>query len=240
MRSSSLPLLAVVLVASCDGSSAYQPTVDADHHDDHRLVDLSADGSKTPAHDGSVGPSKDSQPEAPPASLSCKSDSDCPSTFCHPSRCAGGACVLGPPPCKDIGCLRSTCDENTLSCKWEPSDEACSDLNPCNGIEHCSKAGSCLPGSPLVCTPATPCAVGVCDPKQGCVDKPGPCPNGEVCVLGCGCKTPCITPNDCPTASTMVCRTSQQAGGLIHYCAECAGLTDCPALKPCNICGTCQ
>ena len=93
-------------------------------------------------------------------------------------------CVGSLDPCGD-GVLDpgEECDDDNTSagdccssdCRFEAIGSSCSDANVCNGSETCDAAGSCQPGTPLVCVSDTICAASeVCDPVVGCLLGPRP------------------------------------------------------------------
>ncbi len=109
-------------------------------------------------------------------------------------------CVAGAPPCADgVGCTLDGCDEETLECRHEPSDERCDDGLFCNGEERCDPVAGCRPGVPpcqdglectedrcnelsrscshvpvdALCAGSDPCTADRCDLWLGCVHARG-------------------------------------------------------------------
>ncbi len=93
-------------------------------------------------------------------------------------------CVGALDPCGD-GVLDpdEECDDGNTAvgdccssgCRFETAGSSCSDANVCNGLETCDDAGSCQPGTPLVCVSDTICAASeLCDPVVGCLLGPRP------------------------------------------------------------------
>ena len=63
------------------------------------------------------------------------------------------------------------------------SNAQCNDGNPCNGSETCA-AGSCQPGTPLICDDSLFCTEDACNPANGeCVFTPNPCDDGNTCTV---------------------------------------------------------
>ena len=79
--------------------------------------------------------------------------------------------MTAPGPCDDGNpCTLDTCTPAT-GCQHTPRADGapCPDGNFCNGTETC-QAGTCTPGTPLVCNDGNACTVDSCDSATGCVE----------------------------------------------------------------------
>lgn len=130
--------------------------------------------------------------------------------------CSAGNCMPGAVlDCDDAQpCTADSCDP-LLGCVYDaaPDGTSCADGNACNGAESCL-SGDCVAGEVPECEDTNPCAVGSCDPEQGCVSEPvadgtscddgDVCNGAEVCEAGtCKAGTPllCESENECMAAS---------------------------------------
>ncbi|TFH25222.1 MAG: hypothetical protein E4H03_01415 [Myxococcales bacterium] len=137
-----------------------------------------------------------------------------------------------PPDCDDgNACTNDTCDP-AAGCQSTdlPDATACSDADVCNGLETCA-AGTCSPGSPLVCDDGLFCSgAETCDAVAGCEA-------GTIvtCNDGVGC-----TIDACNEATDSCDNTPDDTvcdNGLFCDGAEtCAVLADCQIGTPidCN------
>ncbi|MFQ5592292.1 MAG: S8 family serine peptidase, partial [Phycisphaerae bacterium] len=145
-----------------------------------------------------------------PVSLSvvpCSVDADCSDgVFCNGAETCGanGACLPAVPlDCDDgITCTVDACNEAAGSCDHVPSDAACDNGLPCDGVETCDTALDCQPGTPPVCDDGIPCTMDYCDntvaggcrfdPDDTLCDNGLPCDGTEFCstTLGCQAGTP--------------------------------------------------
>ena len=133
--------------------------------------------------------------------------------------CSGGTCQPGTGslncndgnPCTDDSC------SPTSGCVHTNNTAPCSDGNACTTGDVCS-AGSCLPGSPLVCNDNNVCTTDSCNPFTGCkftnntasCDDGNPCTTGDVCsggscqpgagTLNCNDNNPCTDDSCSPTS----------------------------------------
>lgn len=129
--------------------------------------------------------------------LFCTDNEACTNGFCGggtPKFCPGGdTCHVG------------MCDEANKTCSVAVGNDgaACADSDPCTQTAACDQ-GKCVAQSPKDCSFLdSTCAVGVCDPKLGCVQKPqadgSPCDDGLYCTV----KDQCVAgsckgqPNTC-------------------------------------------
>jgi cysteine-rich repeat protein len=100
-------------------------------------------------------------------------------------------CIGTPDPCGDFVLdPEEECDDGnndagdccSPSCQFETTGSTCADDDVCNGGETCDGAGTCRPGTDLVCDAGTVCAMSdVCDPVEGCQFLPQPDPG---CLTG--------------------------------------------------------
>jgi hypothetical protein len=109
--------------------------------------------------------------ELPPGTTTlCSSDANCPAG----ARCSSvGVCVrcLSDRECDDGNpCTADSC-QPALGCRApnQPDGTACPNPTVCDGLETC-QAGSCTPGTPLVCDDGRFCTGSEsCDAMAGCV-----------------------------------------------------------------------
>jgi RHS repeat-associated protein len=110
--------------------------------------------------------------------------------------CQAGTCVAGTPPTTDDGnpCTSDGCDPISGTTHAPVAmGTSCADTNPCNGAEACDGAGTCAPGTPVVCAASDACHdPGVCNPISGLCSNPVK-PAGTACSDG----TPCNGEETC-------------------------------------------
>ena len=97
-------------------------------------------------------------------------------------------CLPGTPPDCDDGnpCTNDSC--SGTSCQHTNNSALCSDSNACTQTDAC-QGGSCVGGSPVICTALDQCHVpGVCNPATGVCSNPSS-PNGTSCDDGDACTT---------------------------------------------------
>jgi hypothetical protein len=151
--------------------------------------------------------------------------------------------ITAPGPCDDGNpCTVDTCTPAT-GCQHTalPDGTSCSDQNLCNGTETC-QAGTCVPGTPLVCDDGNPCTTDSCDPVAGCVFTYA-CDDGNICTTDtcdpvAGCQhapvpdgTACPDQNLCNGAET--CRAGTCTPGAPIVCnngGECSTSTCDPVI----------
>jgi hypothetical protein len=133
--------------------------------------------------------------------------------FCTENEaCTNGVCGGGTPRVCASGdaCHIGLCDEATKGCSIVAGNDGagCDDGDPCTGVAVCA-GGLCVQQSEKDCTFLNgTCAVGVCDPKLGCVKQPqkdgAACDDGLFCTVkdvckagGCGgVPNTCAAPGD--------------------------------------------
>ncbi|MEM9068849.1 MAG: hypothetical protein AAGE52_10100 [Myxococcota bacterium] len=87
---------------------------------------------------------------------------------------------------------------------------SCDDGDACNGVETCV-AGSCVPGTPMVCDDGVACTIDSCA-ASACTHTPDStmCLPGLTCIPGRGCGDPSCTEMPCQlTAPQCGCPTGQ-------------------------------
>ena len=144
--------------------------------------------------------------------------------------------MTAPGPCDDGNpCTLDTCTpatgcQHTLRADGAP----CPDGNFCNGTETC-QAGTCTPGTPLVCDDGNVCTGDSCDPATGCVftfacDDGNPC-TADTCDSSAGCQhaavadaTPCPDGNLCNGAET--CHAGVCTAGAAPFVQRRRGVHD--------------
>ena len=106
-------------------------------------------------------------------SPACATSSQCaddPIT-CTSESCVSGLCTTAAPPCVDDDtCTVDVCNLHAGGCLHPPVPDAtpCADASVCNGDETC-QAGTCAPGTPLVCNDDDLCTTDFCDDAAGCL-----------------------------------------------------------------------
>jgi hypothetical protein len=132
---------------------------------------------------------------------------------CHSqSTCVAGTCTAGPDGSCDDGnpCTADACGPNG-QCVHTPvaNGTSCSDGNACNGLETC-QAGSCTPGTPVVCKAADQCHVaGTCDPATGACSNPN-ATDGTACNDGNNCDSNDVCKGGVCSGTPVVCTASDQ------------------------------
>jgi hypothetical protein len=142
---------------------------------------------------------------------------------------AGAACAVGVPAC----CA---------------ADADCDDGDLCNGTETCEVGtGTCLAGTPMVCTDGNDCTVDSCIPALGLCNFPPvpddtPCDDGDECTLTDSCQSgfclgtalvECNDVNDCTVD------TCNSVTGLCEF-TPVADDTPCDDGDACTRRDTCQ
>jgi subtilisin family serine protease len=161
----------------------------------------------------------------------CTVNADCnDGDVCTTDTCEGCTCVHRAISCDDGDpCTADTCDSHT-GCQHVvvPDDTPCPDTNLCNGTETC-QAGTCTPGTALVCDDGSLCTADTCEPATGCVfldacDDRNPCTT-DTCdpLAGCGHTavtdgTPCPDANLCDGTET--CRAGTCTPGAPLVCDD--------------------
>ncbi|MBI5486581.1 MAG: putative metal-binding motif-containing protein [Deltaproteobacteria bacterium] len=148
-----------------------------------------------------------------------------------------GGCAAA---CDDgIACTVDSCDPTTGACRNDPLDEACSDGDPCTGVETCDATRGCVAGTPPSCDDGNSCTADRCDASApgGCVHD-APDADGDTSLdAACG-------GDDCDDASADVHPgAAEVCNGVDDDCAS--GTDDgfaCIAggsqTTPCGRCGT--
>jgi subtilisin family serine protease len=116
------------------------------------------------------------------------------------------------------------------------SDAACTDGNPCNGIETC-RSGACVAGTPLNCDDANPCTADACNPMVGCQHTPAAngtaCSDGNACTVGDTCQAGICaggTAVNCDDGDACTTDTCDPVAGCQH--TPVADPTTCSTLIP--------
>jgi hypothetical protein len=112
------------------------------------------------------------------------------------------------------------------------SDAACSDGDPCNGVELCREEG-CAPGAPPSCRDDDPCTLDLCEAGVGCVHPPvedgTPCPDGDACNGAETCQAGTCksgTPLVCDDGDACTQDACQADRGCIHNPIACGAKTE--------------
>src|SRR5947208_7719289 len=119
--------------------------------------------------------------------------------------------MTAPGPCDDGNpCTLDTCTpatgcQHTLRADGAP----CPDGNFCNGTETC-QAGTCTPGTPLVCDDGNACTGDSCDPATGCVFTFA-CDDGNPCRPTPATRAPAASTRRSPTPRRAPTGTSATA-----------------------------
>ncbi len=128
--------------------------------------------------------------------------------------CTDGVCGGNAVSCDDgVACTADDCGASGCVHIGIPdccdADEDCNDRNVCTGAETCV-AGTCIPGTPLVCSDDVGCTVDGCDPAQGClvIESTGCCAPGASCDDGDACtgvETCDTSSGSCQTGTPLAC-----------------------------------
>ncbi|APR87183.1 Flagellar hook-length control protein FliK [Minicystis rosea] len=137
----------------------------------------------------------------------CSAATDCASGFCADGVCCNSACGNS----ADSDCLAcsvakgATADGNCTAL----TGTSCNDGNGCTQTDTC-QAGTCMGGSPVVCTASDPChTAGTCNPATGTCSNPAKangsaCDDGNACTQTDTCQSgACVgnNPVTCPVAA---------------------------------------
>ncbi|MFN8544645.1 MAG: DNRLRE domain-containing protein [Candidatus Binatia bacterium] len=162
-------------------------------------------------------------------------------SVCTEGGCRTGACIadVNDPTLDPItGCTvtsqqpdGTTCAADSNQCTSDlcasghcthpnaPNGASCSDGNGCTQPDTCNGAGTCVPGSPVVCPAPDQCHVaGTCDTQTGLCSNPN-APDGSGCDDGDAC------------TQTDACSNGSCVG---------SGPVVCTALDQCHVAGTCN
>ncbi len=116
--------------------------------------------------------------------------------------CAKGKCSPGSPKtCNDSDpCTDDACDPSK-GCTITPNKAPCTDGSACTTGDACD-AGSCKPGTPVVCDDGNLCTKDLCEAASGCVNAPssGSCDDGDACTKGDACDA-----GSCKAGSKVTC-----------------------------------
>ena len=130
------------------------------------------------------------------SSCECFEDADCAAfddgNACNGSLlCQNNLCTVDPATivvCSEIvdnPCVDVACNPGSGLCEpaLAPDGSACEDGDACTTNDHCT-GGSCAGGEPKACVSTSPCQVGYCHPKAGCVYnfRSGTCSDGDPCT----------------------------------------------------------
>lgn len=111
-------------------------------------------------------------------------------------------------------------------------DVECDDGAGCNGVEACVR-GYCVPGAVLTCDDGIDCTDDLCDEAEGCVSRPGGCPEIalECGAMRCDPALGCVfEPSDGDCDDGIACTTERCVEG------SCAGFTDDSVCDPGHFC----
>ncbi len=147
---------------------------------------------------------------------------------CVSGGCKGGAGVVctAKNDCHEAG----TCDHTNGACSnpVKTDGTSCDDGQLCTQVDTCT-VGTCVGGSPVVCTAADTChTAGECDIATGTCTKPvlgdgTACDDGDACTAGDSCIGGTCTP-----ATTQGC-TAKDGCHLAGSCDSATGLCSNPA-----------
>jgi len=178
----------------------------------------------------------------------CDSVIGCTHTAVH--NCE--ACTVAS-DCTPQSCNFAVCNELSR-CVYIPVPQgtSCVDNNVCNGEELCGSMGTCLPGSPLVCTPQNQCFDAFCDPQTGCYEVPDPTntfSTNNPCVINERCSPegvplsdpyPCPENTNCITYSCQVIDDAAVCVATILEGTQCSDNNLCTTQDACNSLGVCE
>ena len=92
------------------------------------------------------------------------------------STCIAGSCAGGAPRDCSSGqaCVTDSCDvvQGCLHTPKPAGDTSCSNLDPCDGLEVCSGAGTCVPGVSPTLDDGNPCTLDACSVASGVTHAP--------------------------------------------------------------------
>jgi hypothetical protein len=87
----------------------------------------------------------------------------------------------------DIDCTLDDCDPASHVCTHQPMNDACDNLQPCDGAEICDLALGCVAGTPPDCDDHLDCTTDSCDPAfGGCVSVPVDADGDTAPAVACG------------------------------------------------------
>jgi hypothetical protein len=177
-----------------------------------------------------------------PNGNACNDNNACTLTdSCQSGICTGSTVVVcsATDACHDAG----TCAPATGVCSnpAKANGSPCTDANACTQADTC-QAGSCAPGSPVVCAPLDQCHdAGLCNPANGACGNPNG-PDGRTCSDGDACtQTDACQSGLCAGASPVVC-TAIDACHDIGTCSSATGVCSNPAAAdgtPCDDANDC-
>lgn len=162
--------------------------------------------------------------------------------YCSAGTCSGGA----PTACPPGQCTVGVCDEATQACieATAPDGTACSG-GACYADGVCQDGG-CLLGPAIDCSALdSTCAVGVCDPMQGCVPKGvnqgASCDDGLFCTVSDHCdQGQCVGgASMCPQPDACSISTCDEAGKKCVVSPAAEGSV-CDDKNPCTITSVCS
>jgi hypothetical protein len=226
-------------VDSCDPTAGCQHVVNDAICDDHLVCNgieacsatLGCRAGTSPICGDAFACTADSCSEAAGGCVHTPNDAACSNgTFCDGAE----QCVVGvgcqasaPPTCADaFACTTDTCSAATDACAHTPVNALCNDGQYCDGVETCSAALGCLPGTAPNCNDGLACSDDTCVEATDSCDhnfNAANCGSGMVCTAS-GCQTGQACTG--PTAS--VCNDGQYCNGV----ETCSSSTSTP--------GTCQ
>lgn len=166
---------------------------------------------------------------------------------CQPGCRIGGVAYRAGNPNPANPCQVCTPAVSTTAWSNAATGTACSDNNSCTLNDRC-QAGSCVPGSPVVCTALSVCHLaGVCNPATGVCTNPvndgAPCTDGNLCTQTDACQG-----GSCIGTNPVVCPAPDQCHNLgtcnpgIGTCSNPIKYngTACNDTNPCTQTDTCQ
>ena len=146
--------------------------------------------------------------------------------------------------CDDyIACTSDRCNPLDGSCSHLPDGSACSDGNPCDGVERCDAASGCLEGTPTDCDDAIDCTIDTCNPLDGaCQHAPnhGGCQDGvfcngeELCDRATGCRAgPPATCDDGLLCTDDLCSAATDSCAAVPVDSRCNDGQFCTGVEQC-------
>jgi MYXO-CTERM domain-containing protein len=168
----------------------------------------------------------------------CTTGDTCTST----GACAGSgtlSCDDGNP------CTADSCDPSVSGgCVYTNEvNKPCSDNNVCTQNDMC-QAGSCKPGTAIVCNDNNPCTVDTCNANSGCVYTNQPtgttCDDGNACSTGdqCNANGVCAGTGGLNCNDNNPCTKNTCSGGICQYPNEPNG-TACDDGNKCTVSDSC-
>lgn len=152
--------------------------------------------------------------------------------------CPGGCVIAG--ACTAPGIQNplnecEACDPTLDPANWSAlTGTVCSDGDACTVNDLC-QAGTCAPGSPLLCDDGNVCTDETCDPAVGCVstNNTGPCDDTNACTVGDVCANGACTPGaDLSCDDSNPC--TDDACDVLLGCQNVPNTAPCDDADPCT------